>query len=207
MKIYDISEPLYNGMTVWPGDNDYQFHLTSTINPSSCANVGSLTLSTHTGTHIDSPFHFDEKGKKVHELDLSLYVGSCKVIYLKDKSSITIENLQSFELHHVKRLLIRTDSWKDRSTFPDRFTYLEPEIASYLQTIGVKLLGVDVPSVDPADSDTLLAHHALHQNGIHILERVILDQVDAGEYELIALPLSIENGDGSPVRAVLRSDK
>jgi arylformamidase len=207
MKIYDISEPLYNGMTVWPGDNDYQFQLTSTINPSNCANVGSISMSTHTGTHIDSPFHFDDNGKKVHELDLSLYVGSCKVIYLKEKSSITIEDLQSFELHHVKRLLIRTDSWKDRSTFPDRFTYLEPEIASYLQTIGVKLLGVDVPSVDPADSEKLLTHHTLHQNGIHILERVILDQIDAGDYELIALPLSIENGDGSPVRAVLRSAK
>ncbi|MCH5584246.1 arylformamidase [Shimazuella sp. AN120528] len=205
MKIYDISEPLYNGMTVWPGDKTYHYELTSLIESDSCANVGHVSFSTHTGTHIDAPYHFDNSGKKTHELDLSLYFGPCKVIHLFEKQSITIEDLQSLHLHHTQRLLIRTDSWKDRTSFPTSFTYLEPEIATYLQSLGIKLIGVDVPSVDPADSETLPSHLALHQSGIHILERVVLKEVPAGNYELSALPLPIVGGDGSPVRAVLRS--
>jgi len=204
MKIYDISEPLYNGMTVWPGDKEYQYQLSSVISPDSTANVGEVSFSMHTGTHMDAPFQFDKNGKKVHDLDLSIYMGSCKVIHFFNRPSITIEDLKPLHLHDVKRLLIRTDSWIDRSSFPDNFTYLEPEVAAYLETVGVKLLGLDVPSVDPTDSNTLSAHHALNQYGIHILERVVLSEIETGNYELIALPLPIVEGDGSPVRAVLR---
>jgi arylformamidase len=204
MKVYDISEPLYNGMTVWPGDKDYQYKLTSVIGENSCANVGFVSFSNHTGTHIDAPYHFDEEGKKVHELDLSLYWGACKVIHLPLVSCVTIETLRPFDFHGVKRLIIRTDSWTDRTYFPSTFTYIDPSVALFLQEQGVALLGVDVPSVDPADSDTLSTHHALHRSGIHILERVVLTEVLAGEYELCALPLPIAEGDGSPVRAILR---
>lgn len=203
MKIYDISEPLYNGMTVWPGDKAYQYQLTSVIDNDSCANVGSVSFSTHTGTHIDAPYHFDGQGKKVHELDLSLYLGACKVIDLPNLSCITIYTLQDFELNNVKRLLIRTDSWTDRTSFPSSFTYIDPSVALFLQEKGIALLGVDVPSVDPADSETLPSHHALHQSGIHILERIVLTDVPAGNYNLSALPLPIAEGDGSPVRAIL----
>jgi arylformamidase len=204
MKLYDISEPLYNGMTVWPGDDPYQYQLAATIGKDSSANVGTLSLSTHTGTHIDAPFHYDNDGKQVHELDLSLYIGPCRVVHLIGQQKITVADLQALQLSATERLLIRTDSWVDRSTFPDEYTYIQPEAAAYLQTLGVKLLGIDVPSVDPADSQTLAAHHALHQQQIHILERVVLTAIDPGVYELIALPLPVQSGDASPVRAILR---
>jgi arylformamidase len=205
MKIYDISEALFNGMTVWPGDKEYQYQLTSVLHSDSIANVGAVSLSMHTGTHIDAPFHFDKNGKKVHELDLSIYMGATKVIHLLEKPFITIEDLKPFSLHDVKRLLIRTDSWMDKSSFPSSFTYLDPSVAPFLQKHGILLLGLDVPSVDPAESNNLAAHHALHASGIHILERVVLHDIPEGNYELTALPLLIKNGDGSPVRAVLRS--
>ncbi|WP_028775686.1 arylformamidase [Shimazuella kribbensis] len=205
MKIYDISEPLFNGMTVWPEDTEYQYRLSSVLSSDSIANVGAVSFSMHTGTHIDAPFHFDKNGKKVHELDLSIYIGPSKVIHLLKKPFITIEDLKAFPLHDVKRLLIRTDSWTDKSSFPNTFTYIEPNVAKFLQEQGIFLLGLDVPSVDPAESNTLAAHHALHESEIHILERVVLSDIPEGDYELTALPLPIANGDGSPVRAVLRS--
>lgn len=204
MRIIDISQVLRIGMPVWPGDTEYQFRLTWTKEESGSVNVGQVLLSTHTGTHIDAPYHFDNNGKKVHELDLSLYVGRCKVIHLMGRESIGAADLADVELKGVKRVLIRTDSWTDPTQFPETITYLKPDLAPYLAQKGVKLLGLDVPSVDPLDSKELRAHHALHQHGIHILEGAVLAEVAEGEYELIALPLALEGADGSPVRAMLR---
>jgi arylformamidase len=206
MKLFDISEPLYKGMTIWPGDVDYQFNLSEVKTETNVANVGFVSFSCHTGTHIDAPYHFNNEGKKVHELDLSIYVGPCKVIHLPNLDSITSNDLAHYELDGVQRLLIRTDSWLDRTKFSTHFTFIEPETAFFLQKKGVKLLGLDVPSVDPADSEELLAHHALHQSDVHILERAVLTEIEPGDYELIACPLPIVNGDGSPVRAVLRQE-
>lgn len=204
MKLIDISEPLNNGMTVWPEDINYQFQLSETKKMNGVANIGFVKFSNHTGTHIDAPYHFDDEGKKIHELDLSIYIGPCRVIYLPNLHTITRKDLEAYDLDNVQRLLIRTDSWLDKTKFPTNFTFIQPEVASFLQEKDIRLLGVDVPSVDPADSEQLPAHHALHQHGIYILERTVLDQIEDGDYELIAFPLPIMNGDGSPVRAVLR---
>ncbi|MEH7080722.1 arylformamidase, partial [Bacillus velezensis] len=104
----------------------------------------------------------------------------------------------------VKRLLIKTNSWKNDNAFPERIPHIEKDVAAFLKENGIKLLGIDVPSVDPLDSKELVAHHALHENGIHILESIDLRIVSEGDYELIALPLPLTDADGSPVRAVLR---
>ncbi|MCS1351638.1 arylformamidase [Mechercharimyces sp. CAU 1602] len=204
MKWIDISQPLQEGMPVWPGDTPFSYDLTWTKEESGSVNVGQINLSTHTGTHVDAPFHFDEEGAKILDLDLSLYVGEVLVLHLPERTSIGVQELLTYDLTGVERLFIRTDAWKDYSSFPESITYMEPEIAPYLADKGVRLLGLDVPSVDPLDSKELRAHHALHAAGIHILEGAVLDQIDAGKYELIALPLPLKEADGSPVRAVLR---
>lgn len=204
MKLFDITYPLKEGMPVWPGDTPFSFTLAMTKEESGSVNVGELRLSTHTGTHIDAPFHFDEEGKKVHELDLSLYIGRLYVLYLPDVDVIEPKHLLSLPDGVYGRLLIRTDSWEDETRFPTSFTTIHPSVARILKQKGVRLLGLDVPSVDPVDSKTLAAHHALHQEDVHILEGARLCDVDEGEYELFALPLHIEGADGSPVRAVLR---
>jgi len=204
MSLIDISRRLQNGMPVWPGDTNFSFELSWTKEESESVNVGKLTLSTHTGTHIDAPFHFDENGKKVIDLDPNLYVGEARVIELLDVESIKKVDLEAFSLNGVNRLLIKTNSWKNDNDFPERIPHIEKDVAAFLKENGITLLGIDVPSVDPLDSKELVAHHALHENGIHILESIDLRSVSEGDYELIALPLPLTDADGSPVRAVLR---
>lgn len=204
MSLIDISRKLQNGMPVWPGDTNFSFELSWTKEESGSVNVGKLTLSTHTGTHIDAPFHFDANGKKVIDLDPDLYVGKARVIELLDVESIKRSDVEAYSLDGIERLLIKTNSWKNDSAFPERIPHIEREVAELLKENGIKLIGIDVPSVDPLDSKELAAHHALHENGIHILESIDLRNVTEGDYELIALPLPLTDADGSPVRAVLR---
>lgn len=200
----DISQVLHDNIPVWPGDTPFQYRVSWGMEESGSVNVGQVTMSTHTGTHIDAPYHFDNEGKRVIDLDFNLYIGHAKVIQLNKPASIGISHLKDESLQGVKRLLIRTDAWKDKTVFPESIPYIEPELAAYLAEQGVQLLGLDLPSVDPLDSKELSAHHELNHNGIHILEGLVLDEIDPGDYELAALPLPLQQADGSPVRAVIR---
>lgn len=205
MKIIDISRRLENGMPVWPGDTPFHYEVSWSKADSGSVNVGSLSLSTHTGTHVDAPFHFDDNGKRIIELELDLYIGPIRVIDMAEKDSIGAKDLRGLNLEGVTRVLFRTQSWENSSEFPEKIPYLEADLGPFLAEKGIRLVGVDVPSVDPIDSKDLPAHHSLNNNGIHILESVHLDDVEPGDYELIALPLPLVEGDGSPVRAVLRT--
>lgn len=205
MKLIDISRKLGQNVPTWPGDTPFSFSLAWTKADSGSVNVGKIEMSIHTGTHVDAPFHFDDEGKRIYDLDLNLYIGKALVVDMKNKESIGAIDFELIDLHGVERLLIRTDSWKNTNVFPDKITYLRPDLASFLGEQGIRLIGVDVPSVDPLDSKELSAHHHLHENGIHILEAVDLQKVEPGLYELIALPLPLAEADGSPVRAVLRT--
>ncbi|MFJ5716170.1 arylformamidase [Neobacillus sp. NPDC093127] len=205
MRIFDISRKLVNGMPVWPGDTAFQYEVSWPMEESGSVNVGRLELSTHTGTHVDAPFHFDNDGKRIYELDLNLYIGAARVMDLPpDIESIGIKELKDIDLDGVTRVLFRTLAWKNGTVFPEKIPHIEPDLAPYLAKKGIRLIGLDVPSVDPIDSKELPAHHSLNENGIHILESLILDEITPGEYELIALPLPLVEGDGSPVRAILR---
>ncbi|MEH7417057.1 arylformamidase [Neobacillus drentensis] len=200
----DISQRLDEKVAVWPGDTPFSYKLAWNKEESGSVNVGQIIMSTHTGTHIDAPFHFDDDGKKVIDLDVNLYIGRSRVIHLPNKSSIGVKELSDFELTGITRLLIRTDAWNDRRYFPAVIPRIEPESASYLSKFGVRLIGLDLPSVDPIDSKELSAHHELANHGIHILEGLVLDHITPGDYELAALPLPLAKADGSPVRAVVR---
>ncbi|WHZ04132.1 arylformamidase [Neobacillus sp. YX16] len=205
MKMIDISRRLENGMPVWPGDTTFQYEVSWSKAESGSVNVGSLSMSTHTGTHVDAPFHFDDNGKRIIELDLELYIGPVRVVDMIGKESIGAKDLENVDLEGFQRVLFRTLAWENSREFPEKIPFMEGDLGPYLAEKGIRLIGVDVPSVDPIDSKDLHAHHSLNENGIHILESVLLDQVEPGDYELIALPLPLVEGDGSPVRAVLRS--
>jgi arylformamidase len=205
MKIIDISRRLENGMAVWPGDTAFHYEVSWSKAESGSVNVGSLSMSTHTGTHVDAPFHFDDHGKRIIELDLDLYIGPARVLDMSGEDSIGAKDLENVDLEGIQRVLFRTLAWQNAAEFPEKIPHLEADLGPFLAERGIRLIGVDVPSVDPIDSKDLQAHHSLNKNGIHILESVLLDEVEPGDYELIALPLPLVEGDGSPVRAVLRS--
>ncbi|WP_335872456.1 arylformamidase [Bacillus sp. 2205SS5-2] len=204
MKLFDISRQLSEKIAVWPGDTPYSFGLSLSKEESGSVNVGKMEMSTHSGTHVDAPYHFNEEGKRIHELDLQTYIGKATVVDVTEQSSISCELIESLSLSKVKRLLFKTNAWRDETLFPEEIPPIESGVAKLLAQKGVILIGVDVPSVDPISSKELVAHHELYQHSINILEGIDLHAVIPGEYELIALPLSIVGGDGSPVRAVLR---
>lgn len=204
MTLIDVSRPLSNTTPGWPGDTPFSYEVSWPMEKSGSVNVGKVTMSIHTGTHVDAPFHFDNDGQKITEIDLNLYVGIARVIDVSGRESIGVEDLVNVEFNGIERVLFKTSSWRDSNQFPSEIPFLREDLASFLKEKGVRLIGVDIPSVDPLDSKELLAHHSLSRAGIHILESLQLDHVYPGDYELIALPLAIEGADGSPVRAVLR---
>lgn len=204
MTWIDISQPLYNGMPVWPGDTPFSFQLTMKKAENGVVNVGQICCSTHCGTHADAPYHYDDTGNQIHELDLDLYIGEAQVVCVPNKEIIRARDIEKAGVKEGNRLLIRTDSVTHPSVFPDSYTYLHPEVGEVLAEKGIRLLGLDVPSVDFKESKTLDAHHSLNRYGIHILENLVLGEVTEGIYDFIALPLPIRGADGCPVRAVVR---
>jgi arylformamidase len=204
MNWIDISQPLTSKTPVWPGDTPFSFSLNWNKEQTGSVNVGKIKMSTHTGTHIDAPFHFDEEGKRVLELDINRYIGKARIVDVSNKELIQVEDIYDLNLEGITIVLFKTISWKDRTVFPEQITSINKGVASFLAGKGIKLIGVDVPSVDPLDSKELVAHKELTNHDIHILEGLVLDEVIEGFCELIALPLPLTEGDGSPVRAVIR---
>ncbi|MGV3464764.1 MAG: arylformamidase [Heyndrickxia sp.] len=205
MTWIDISQPLTNDIAVWPGDTPFSYEVAVTKEKSGSVNIGKVTMSIHTGTHIDAPYHFDTNGRKVKDLDIHTYVGIARIIDVSHHDTIGAKELEEFDLEGISRLLFKTKSTSTPTIFPNSIPVLHPNLGPYLKQKGIKLLGVDIPSVDPLDSKDLKTHHALFDNGIHILENVVLSYVLPGDYHLISLPLLIEEADGSPVRAVVKS--
>ncbi len=203
MKIIDISQMLAKTSAGWPGDTPYSTELKWTKEETGSVNVGKLTMSTHIGTHIDAPFHFDNEGKRVEGLALETFIGPALVVEVLDQEIITVDHLRSYSFKDSSKLLIKTNAWKDRNQFPTSIPALDEHVPAFLKEQGIDLLGIDLPSVDVLDSKRLQNHHLLHESGIQILEGIVLEHVTVGQYELIAFPLAIEHADGSPVRAVL----
>jgi len=206
-KWIDISQPLNEKLAQWPGDQPFHYHTSVTKESSGSVNIGEITTSTHIGTHVDAPYHFRNDGKRILDLDLDRYIGPCKVIDIGASTEINASVLKDKHIGSAERLLIRTALPNDPERFPDEVSPVTPDGAAYMKSIGVKLVGVDTPSVDPISSKDLAGHHALHEHDIYILENVMLDGVEEGDYELIALPLPFEQADGSPVRAVIKRIK
>ena len=197
---------LNSDVAEWPGDTSFQFNLNWTKQQSGSVNVGQITTSTHIGTHIDAPFHFDDKGEKVHELPLENYIVEAIVIDVSGQDVISRESLRKVNKAAAKAVLFRTNAWINKTVFPEDIPAFDVEVVEWMVENDIVLFGVDLPSVDAITSKDLPMHHALGSAGRYILEGLVLDEIDEGTYRLIALPLKIEGADGSPVRAVLIED-
>ncbi|MCK6574692.1 arylformamidase [Myxococcota bacterium] len=206
MRLWDISPPLSSATAVWPGDTPFSIEGTWHKGPGCPVNVSRITMSTHTGAHADAPLHYETGGRDAAAVSLQAYLGPCRVIYLSPgRARVEASDLDGRVDPASPRLLVRTTPRAVIDRFPATFPTVSPEAIDLLADAGGLLIGVDTPSLDPTDSKTLDAHHAVRRRGLAILEGLVLDDVPEGRYELIALPLRLVGADASPVRAVLRS--
>lgn len=210
--LIDISRTLNPGIAVWPGDTRFSLQTRWSMAAGSPVNLTTLTLSAHTGTHVDAPFHFDQAGATLDQVALAPYWGLAQVVTIhRATGALAPSDFAHVDIARSPRLLVRSArpansarSAYDPSLFMTEIVYPTPALADWLGHQGVVLYGTDAPSMDPVQSKDLPGHHALRRNGIAILEGLDLRAAPDGVYELVALPLKIEGGDGSPVRAVLR---
>lgn len=211
MKIFDISRTLSAEVPPWPGDVPFRYQLNGRIAEGSSVNVGSISMSLHNGTHGDASFHFDYDGWTMEQAALETYFGPAVVVDLTERFAggamphIQIADLEAVgdELRDAPRLLLKTGVWREPDVFPKQIPVIAPGVAEWMKSMGVNLLGLDLPSVDEIEAKRLVNHHALGAAGISIIESLDLNAIAAGRYNLIALPLKIKGGDGSPVRAIL----
>lgn len=203
MKIYDISPLIHPGIAVWPGDSLFSRREVLQVCRGDSVNLSTIQLSLHTGSHADAPYHVGDDGKSIEEIDLEVYIGRARLVSLNVQELIQEKDVAPLLSDAPERLLIRCNPDVDPDSFPRSFVYFAPEAATRIGHAGVKLIGTDAPSVDRVDSTDLPAHHAFSRFRVAILENLYLRAVPDGDYELIALPLKIAHGDGSPVRAIL----
>lgn len=207
MRIWDISEPIEPATAPFPGDTAFSQEWVLRQERGGSCNVSTIRMSVHVGTHTDAPLHFDLAGPDIASVDLRRYLGRCRVVAVAGEGTpplVPAAALTPAVLAGAERILFRTRDRHDHRTWDQGFTAVGPEAAKVLAQAGILLVGIDTPSMDHADSKNLDGHHVLHEGGVAILENVDLTAVPPGDYELIALPLRIVNGDSSPVRAILR---
>lgn len=206
MRIYDISVSISPDMPVYSGDPAVEIIPVSRISEGAGANVSLLKFGSHTGTHVDPPYHFVESGIKLDELPLEVLIGECMVKYVQDRRVIDKQAVEEAGIPEgTERVLFKTrnsDFWREPGFHAD-FTYIDPEAAEWLVERGVKLVGVDYLSVDQFKSPGHRTHLTLLGAGVIALEGLDLSEVSEGTYTLVCLPLKIAGGDGGPARAVL----
>ncbi len=203
--LHDISPPLRARMPVWPGDTPFTSVPTWTISPGYPVNVSRITMSTHTGAHADAPIHYAEEGVRIGGIDLARYVGPCHVVDVRAAGKVV-------EPRHITnsldgsppRLLLRTYERAPLEAWDSGFASVAPDTVRLAAYHGIFLIGTDTPSLDPESSKSMDAHRAIFAQGMSILEGLVPDEISAGDFELIALPLKLVDSAAAPVRAVLR---
>lgn len=203
-RLWDISPTVAPDAPIFPGDEPYQLRWTAQLSPGCPVNLSAITMSPHVGAHADAPLHYANDAPAIADVPLDTYLGRCRVIHaLGATPLITVAHLRHAEADLPPRVLVRVCQRADTVWNP-AFTAYAPEAVQWLAERGVKLIGIDTPSVDPADSKALDSHQLLRRHDLRVLENLVLDDVPAGDYELIALPLKLQGACASPVRAILR---
>ena len=168
--------------------------------------VSRLTLSTHTGAHADAPLHYDARGADSAARSLEPYLGPCRLLDVTGAQGAVGPQMLAGRLEGCPpRVLLRTTRAANQHRWTSDFTAIAAQTVDLLASVGVRLIGVDTPSLDPQESKTMDAHLRVLAADMAILEGLVLDGIAEGDYELIALPLRIAGADASPVRAVLRT--
>lgn len=203
----DISVPLRNAMVHWPSDPPVKIERVSDIAHGDTSNLSTISMGSHTGTHMDAPLHFIQQAKSISDMPLDTTIGRARVIEIHDTESIKPEELEQHRIRRGERILFKTlnstRGWKT-DHFIEDFVFISKEAAHFLTERGVKVVGVDYLSVGGFKRDGAYIHQTLLGGGIWIIEGLDLSGVNPGKYNLICLPLKLDQGDGAPARALLR---
>ena len=203
----DVSVPIETGMVHWPDNPPVRIQRALDLDRGDGANVSTISMGSHTGTHVDAPIHFLQSGKGIDKLPMSVAIGRARVIQIEDAQSIRPGELISHKIRRGERILLKTGNstrcWQSRS-FVEDFVYLSSEAAKFLVDRGVRMVGIDYLSVGGFKKDGAATHRYLLEAGIWIVEGLDLSKVEPGAYILVCLPLKIVGGDGAPARVVLR---
>jgi len=203
--LWDISPTISAAIPVWPGDTPFDASPTWDIKDGCPVRVSRMTMTTHLGAHTDAPSHYDPQGQSIDAVGLAPYLGPCRMIHCTGNRTVTPADVAAHLDGVPARVLLRTYARAPRTAWDPDFPAIAAATIALLAAKGVILVGTDAASLDPQDSKTLDAHHAVRRHGMAILEGIVLDDVPPGDYELIALPLKLAGMDASPVRAVLRA--
>ncbi len=204
MKYFEISPLISPRLAVFPGDVAFSRQISLDAKLGQHLTLSSVQTTLHLGAHADSTSHYHQAGQGVERRQLEAYLGDCQVIRVgcRAGSRVSPQDISDKKIV-ATRVLIATNSFPNPEKWNDDFMSLSPELIHHLHGQGVKLVGIDTPSVDPFDSKKLESHQALYTCGMAVLEGLDLSLVPEGLYTLVALPLRIEDGDASPVRAIL----
>ncbi|MFM7796992.1 MAG: cyclase family protein [Candidatus Nitrosotenuis sp.] len=209
MKVIDLTLPISEKIPTFPGSPNPHFIEWNSIDMDDY-NLEMVFLSTHTGTHIDAPYHFVKLGKKINEIEPSRFLQNSTMISIKAKSnySITKSDIVKFEKIHGKipngATVIFYTGWNDNLARKDFFANpgLSESAAKYLVSKKLNLVGIDSPSIDSGNNSKFTAHHILLRGDALILENLCNLSKLNKNFNLIALPLKLKNATGSPVRAI-----
>ncbi len=208
LRIFDVSLPVVSGGLVYPGNPPISITPQQAISQGAGANVSRVDFGSHTGTHVDAPKHFFDDGAGVDTIPLELLMGPARLLAFSDSvMSIGEAELAAHDLTGVTRVLLKTRNSKWLATgspeFHSDYTYLAPDGAEYLVRLGVQLVGVDYLSVEQFHSGHHRTHRTLLEQGIVIVEGLLLNEPPAGDYHFRCLPLRLTGLDGAPARAVV----
>lgn len=207
MKIYDVSALISREIPVFEGNPAASITGRAQMAKGAACNTSMLAFDSHTGTHVDAPYHFVADGKTIDQLPIDYFMGKAKVFDLTGRKAVTAEDLKGLDIREGDIVIFRTDNSVERrmeqSDFYREFVYISHDGAAYLAEKKVKGVGVDYLSVEQFTAKIPDTHRTLLGSEILIVEGLVLTDIAPGEYTLLALPLRLKGGDGSPVRAVL----
>jgi arylformamidase len=201
--IYDITPPISQRLKVWPGDTPPSREVLCDLSRGDNITLSTLRATVHLGAHADAPSHYGHAAPAIHERSLDYYIGPCQVIHIAVPRAARITPEMLAEPIKAERVLIGTGTFPDPERFNTDFAALSPEFVSQLHEQGIRLVGIDTPSVDVFDSKDLPSHQMFLRCDMAILEGLVLKDVPSGMYQLVALPLKLVGFDASPVRAIL----
>ena len=203
-RLIDISPKVTAALAVWPGDQPPVREVALSFEGGDHLELSALKATVHLGAHADAPIHYHKDGEDIAGRDPSLYVGPAQVISVEVARGERILP-RHLDLSHIEtpRVLLKTGTYPDPEAFNEDFASLSPELIDALAKVGVRLVGIDTPSVDLFADKELKSHNAIYKNDMAVLEGIILDEVADGPYWLMAAPLALAGFDASPVRALL----